>query len=327
MTKTYVDVPTDQWVVPVEQAGQRLDHVVATMPSVQSRARARRALETGKVAVDDVIVGPKQGNIPLNAGQRVVIEWSRPHTTVAHSKASSQITSHDIEILYEDAHLIAINKPPGMLSDTATHAQRKERNSVFYHVTHYLRPQGRHPAMAHRIDRDTSGVVLLAKTVEARDKLKELFINRRVERTYWAALQTTPPMEGLWTDLALWDEQKLVLRKAHPTERNAKDTSSYVSVTETFPGGECTVRVRLITGRRNQIRYQCQQRACPLIGERLYLPQDWPRPKELTERQALHAIELQLLHPITGQVVLIEAPLPSDLVALTHRLRKTRPIS
>ncbi|NUN13335.1 MAG: RluA family pseudouridine synthase [Myxococcales bacterium] len=327
MTKTYIDISTEHWVVPEEQAGERLDHVLTSMQSVQSRARARRALETGKVTLDNVIMGPKHGNTLLSAGQRIVIEWTRPQTTVAHSKASSHITSQDLDILYEDAHLIAVNKPPGMLSDTATHAQRKERNSVFYHVSHYLRPQGRRPAMAHRIDRDTSGVVLLAKTTEARDKLKDLFIARKVERTYWAALQTTPATEGLWTDWVLWDEQKLVLRTAHPNERAGKEATSYISVTETFPGGECTINVRLVTGRRNQIRYQCQQRNAPLIGERLYLPPDWRRNEELGQRQALHAIELRLLHPITGQVILVEAPLPDDLVTLTNRLRNARPNS
>jgi len=189
-------------------------------------------------------------------------------------------------------------------------------------MTSYLRPQKKRPIVVHRIDRDTSGIVLFAKNPAAADKLKKTFREHTIDRHYWVAVQGGPEEdEGSWEDWVYWDARQNVLRKSRPDHPKAKQAEASYRVLSRH-GAVTLLEVTLVTGKRNQIRFQCQERDHPLCGERLYTPPEWEPIGPPCPRQALHAIRLGLTHPITGARVQIEAPLPADLEAFVQRLRR-----
>ena len=174
----------------------------------------------------------------------------------------------------------------------------------------------------HRIDRDTSGLVVFAKTVRAQDALKAQFKRREPERVYLAVVYGRPsPPQGTWRDHLVWDTKALIQKETHPDDPRASDAISEYRVVESF-GEASLIEVRLRTGRRNQIRIQARLRGHTLVGEKRYTY----GPDELRtidfERQALHAHRLSFLHPADGRRLTFEAPPPADFAALLDRLRR-----
>jgi 23S rRNA pseudouridine1911/1915/1917 synthase len=313
----FVDLPFEEQAVPAEQAGIRLDAFLADFQSVGVRARAQRAIVSGKVSVNGEPIGRRDAGVHLQAQAVVRVDWNRPGTSAPVARVRDKLTKRNLSILFEDSCLLAVDKPPGLLTDSATWEQRRERESVFQLAREYLSPQGKRPWVAHRIDRDTSGVVLLAKTPAAQEGLREQFRRNMPERVYWAALQGVPyPDSGEWIDFVVWDDRKLITRQTHPQDKSGKEARSFYRVISASPPHFAIVEVMLDTGRRNQIRVHCQLRNHPLVGERLYLPRDWEERGPRLDRQALHARRLTVEHPITGRPVTIESPLPPELAAL-----------
>jgi 23S rRNA pseudouridine1911/1915/1917 synthase len=220
-----------------------------------------------------------------------------------------------LEILYEDADLLVVNKPPGLL--TVPLAGRTDPSLAGLLESH-LRAHGkRRPQVVHRIDRDTSGLVVFAKTGAAYVDLKAQFERRQPERRYLAVVHGRPvPDRGAWRDQLLWDRESLVQRVARRGDRRAKDAVSEYEVSRPLAGASL-VEVRLVTGKRNQIRVQAALRGHPLVGERQYTTRAAPIP---FPRQALHAWRLGFTHPSTGRSLTFEAPIPDDLSSLIARL-------
>lgn len=316
------DMPREAHATAETDAGMRLDAFVARFTSVGSRTRARKAIETGKVTIDGDVAGRGDLGRPLDPGAVVAIEWSRPRTSKPFAKARRTLDASQLAVIYEDAHVLALDKPAGLLTDAASREQRRDRETLFQRVRDYLRPQKKRPFIVHRIDRDTSGVVLVAKTPEAHDALATQFRHNRPERTYWVAVQGAPAEDhGTFRDLLLWDGALLVQRRSDARDRRAKISIARYRTILSRPPSASVLEVSLETGRRNQIRVQCQLRGFPLIGERLYVPEGWqPRGPEL-DRQALHALRLRVDHPISGAPVELVAALPAELVELEARIR------
>lgn len=180
--------------------------------------------------------------------------------------------------------------------------------------------------VVHRIDRDTSGLVLFARTPAARDALRLQFEQRTPLRVYLAVVLGCPwPSQGTWRDLLAWDPSSLRQRKAHGRDARGKAAEARYQVAETF--AEATlVEVTLVTGKRNQIRVQAAMRGHPLLGERQYRFDAAPESTALPRinRQALHAWKLEFIHPGSGRRVGFEAPLPGDFAALLAALRRGR---
>jgi 23S rRNA pseudouridine1911/1915/1917 synthase len=175
------------------------------------------------------------------------------------------------------------------------------------------------PFVVHRIDRDTSGIVVFAKTAAAQQAIKDQFARREPERVYWAVVHGSPhPARGRWRDRLAWDDEALKQTVTGESDPKGVEAISDYHVLETFDGASL-VEVRLHTGKRNQIRIQAAQRGHALIGERQYATSAKPFP-----RQALHAHRLSFAHPIDGRQLTFEAPLPDDLTKLLRRLRGTR---
>jgi 23S rRNA pseudouridine1911/1915/1917 synthase len=229
-----------------------------------------------------------------------------------------------LDILYEDRVLVVINKPAGLLSVPLP--KKSAAPSVYDRLERYLRPQRRRPFVVHRIDRDTSGLVVFAKDPRTQQALKKQFIRREPERIYLALVYGHPnPREGTWRDHLVWDRRALIQKRTHPRDPQGAEAVCSYSVVEQFRDASL-LEVRLETGKRNQIRVQARLRGHTLIGERRYVfgPEQL-RPIPFT-RQALHAHRLAFRHPVDGRELRFEAPLPDDFRQLLDRLRRTKQI-
>jgi 23S rRNA pseudouridine1911/1915/1917 synthase len=239
------------------------------------------------------------------------------------------VKTRDLDIVFEDDALVVVNKPAGLL--TVPLERRGGAPSVQEALGHYLRSRGkRKPLVVHRIDRDTSGLVVFAKRPDAQQGLKDQFRRREAERVYLAVVYGHPsPSSGTWRDHLVWDQRALVQKETHPRDPRGSDARSRYRVVETF-AETSLIEVTLITGKRNQIRLQARLRGHMLVGEQRYVyGPELLRPIAFG-RQALHAHRLGLRHPATGEAIRLEAPIPPDFQDLLARLRRgarKRPIA
>jgi 23S rRNA pseudouridine1911/1915/1917 synthase len=200
--------------------------------------------------------------------------------------------------------------------------QKMGASSVYDQLEDYFRPRGkRHPFVVHRIDRDTSGLVLFAKDERTQQALKGQFRRREPERVYLAVVYGHPePNTGTWRDRLVWDRKALIQKETHPRDPEGTDAISDYRVVETFHDASL-IEVRLQTGKRNQIRIQARLRGHTLVGERRYVyGPDGLRPIAFS-RQALHAYRLAFEHPADRRVLHFEAPVPADFRELLAGLR------
>ena len=214
-----------------------------------------------------------------------------------------------------------LNKPAGLLSVPLE--RKMGASSVYDQLEEYFRPRGkRRPFVVHRIDRDTSGLVLFAKDAKTQEALKGQFRRREPERVYLAVVYGHPdPSAGTWRDRLVWDRRALIQKETHPHDPEGTEAISDYRVVESFRDASL-IEVRLQTGKRNQIRIQARLRGHTLVGERRYVfGPETLRPIAFA-RQALHAYRLAFEHPTDGRVVHFEAPLPADFKALIERLRR-----
>ena len=230
----------------------------------------------------------------------------------------------DLPILYEDPAIVVLNKPPGVLSVPLE--RRGDARSVYEDLKDYLaRHRKPRPFVVHRIDRDTSGLVLFARTAGGQQRLKEQFKRHEPERVYLAVVYGHPaPAEGTWRDRLVWDEKALIQKETHPRDARGKDAICHYRVVERLDGASL-IEVTLVTGRRNQIRLQARLRGHTIVGEQRYIyGADTLRPIAFP-RQALHAYRLAFKHPRDARPLRFEAPLPEDMSRLIARLRPRTP--
>jgi len=313
--------PDDRYRVPPSEDGWRLDKLVASVPSVGSRSRARGAIETGKVRVDGKPADPRGGAEPVAAGSVVSVAWNARGTSWNRARAEQALEEGGLKILHQDEHVVAIDKPPGMLTDTATRKQARERDSVRKRLHTWLTQQGQAAHVVHRIDRDTSGVVLVARDPDAAEDLRNQFRERAPLRRY-RALVWGVPEAGTWVDWMSWDRRhrRQIVRKE--SAGGATRASADARVLEAYDRTASEIEVTLESGRRNQIRLQAWLRGAPLVGETQYVDAGFrPRWRIQPTRQMLHAAVLEVRHPATGQRLRIEAPLPPDYARTQAALR------
>ena len=303
--------PPSQWIVTREEQGLRLDRFLATAERVGSRGRVRVALERGKVFVNDEEASAKDAGSRLSSGDIVRLWTDRPGS----AKRRGSFNAGELQIIFEDETLLVVNKPPGLLSVPL--ARSASSDSAYRRVADHLGRRGRRrPFIVHRIDRDTSGIVVFAKTAAAQHAVKEQFARREPERVYLAIVHGCPrPARGRWRDQLAWDDDALKQTVADAKNPKSVEAISDYRVLETFADASL-IEVRLHTGKRNQIRIQAAQRGHALIGERQYAKSAMAFP-----RQALHAHRLSFAHPIDGRKLTFEAPVPPDLNELLRRLR------
>lgn len=305
-----VKTTPSHWIVTREEHSLRLDRFLAAPGRLGSRGRVRVALDRGQVFVNDEEASAKDAGSRLATGDVVRLWLDRPGS----AKRRGRFESRGLTILYEDEVLLVVNKPAGLLAVPL--GRRKQAASAFSLVADHLGPRGRRtPFIVHRIDRDTSGIVVFAKTAQAQQAVKHQFARREPERVYWAVVHGHPrPAQGRWRDRLAWDQDALKQTVADAKDSKATEAISHYRVLETF-AETSLIEVRLHTGKRNQIRIQAALRGHALVGERQYSAGDsFPR-------QALHAYRLAFAHPADGRLLTFEAPLPADVTDLLRRLR------
>ena len=306
------------WRVSEEDAGIVLDKFLALPERLGSRSRAAVARERGRVFVNGTEVGPGDVRLLLKSGDEIRVWEDRPGSA---QRRAAPFTSGPLRILYEDRCLIVLNKPAGVLAVPLE--RRGEEISIFDQIEDHLRSHGkRKPLVVHRIDRDTSGIVLFAKDGATQAALKRQFRERTPERVYLAVVYGHPdPPSGTWRDFLVWDRKALIQKETHPRDPRAAEAISQFKVVETF-ATTSLVEVRLTTGKRNQIRIQARLRGHTLVGEARYTyGPDHLRPIPF-KRQALHAWRLSFEHPTAHTRLTFEAPLPDDFSQLLSHLRR-----
>lgn len=309
------------WTAAAADTGIRLDKYLAAPDRLGSRARAVAAIERGKVFLNDRELVAADGATRLAAGDRVRVWMDRPGSARARPRPRKVA---DIVVLFEDDALLVVDKPPGLLAVPLD--GQADASSVFDQLEHHFRSRGkRKPLVVHRIDRDTSGLVVFAKTQDAQSALKEQFKRREPERVYWAVVHGHPdPPRGTWRDHLVWDAKALIQKASRAEDERASEAISRFQVIESFAVASL-IEVRLTTGRQNQIRIQARLHGHPLVGEKRYVSDSPDAPSLPFGRQALHAKHLAFDHPSDGRQVTFEAPLPDDLVELLQRLRASLP--
>jgi len=309
------------WKVAESEAGTRLDKWLAAPDRLASRSKSLAAIEKGKVFVNNAEQSAADAGRKLKAGESVRLWMDRPGSS---ERRFTERREAGLHLLYEDAALLVINKPAGLL--TVPLAAQPDEPSLFDQVKHHLRSTRRDPLVVHRIDRDTSGLVVFAKTSDAQHKLKEQFERRDAERVYLAIVHGTPkPDSGTWRDLLEWDQESLKQLPAEASggvrKATVKEAVCRYQVKEKFKEASL-LEVRLVTGKRNQIRIQAGLRGHPVVGERMYVYENGPAQKIEFARQALHAFRLGFKHPADRRPMSFEAPMPEDLQKLLNRLKQ-----
>lgn len=307
------------WQVSEQEEGWRLDKWLAAAERLGSRSRALAAIERGKVLLNDAEQTTSDAGRRLHAGETIRLWMDRPGTSKRRPDTKRRVSG--LDIVYEDEALIVIAKPAGLLT-VALDGQRQEP-SLQDKIKEHWRSQGkRRPLVVHRIDRDTSGLVVFAKTLPAQERLKEQFERREPERVYWAVVYSCPqPSAGTWRDFLVWDQDRLMQKPAQISHEQAKEAISHYRVLEKYQRASL-LEVRLVTGKQHQIRVQAGRRGHSLVGERQYVFEPAPRQPIDFPRQALHACRLGFRHPVNDRPLDFEAPLPEDFQSLLSRLRK-----
>ncbi len=306
------------WIAGDADAGVRLDKFLSAPGRLGSRGKAVAALERRKIFVNDDEADIADAARRLVAGDVVRVWVDRPGSAKRRPRTGP---AGDLDIVYEDDALLVVSKPPGILSVPLERSP--DVPSVYDQIERRFRSHGkRRPFVVHRIDQDTSGLVVFAKDPTSQQRLKAQFARREPERVYLAVVYGHPsPAEGTWRDMLVWDTKALIQKETGRRDPRGTEAVAEYRVIESFRDASL-VEVRLRTGRRNQIRIQARLRGHTLVGEQRYVyGPDALRPIAFG-RQALHAFRLEFEHPDDGRALTFEAPPPPDFADLVKRLRR-----
>ena len=288
--------------VPPEGAGERLDAFLAA--PLGSRARAQRLIDQGRVTVDGA---PRPKRHLLDAGALVMV--SEPEEQAPLECAPSAVFA----VAWEDEHLFVVDKPAGLV----VHPGRGNRTGTLAQaLVGAGAAGGDDPARAgivHRLDRDTSGLLLIARTEDAHRALRAQLRERAVQRRYVALVDGRPPARSGTIDAPIGRDRRVRTRNSTDTD-TPREARTHFTVQRELPGSTL-LAVTLETGRTHQIRVHLQAIGHPVCGDR-----DYGRAGAYgLDRQFLHAAALSFVHPATGAQVRVESPLPADLAAALDR--------
>ncbi len=335
-------VPTEterKFLVEEARGGQRLDQYLTQELQEVSRARVQQMIEQGRVRVDGISIKP---SAKLRPGAVIAVVGE---AVLAPLRAEAEAIP--LDIIFEDEFLAVIHKPAGMMVHAGSGATDDARNrgtlvnALLHHMASLSATGGPlRPGIVHRLDKQTSGLILVAKNDRAHRKLGEMFAQRKVHKTYIALVHGAVKLDKGTLDAAISRDH---LRRTRMTTRRTggRAAVSHYKVMERFEsryGHFTLLEVEIETGRTHQIRVHLSSIGHPVVGDTLYgaplhiLPRlEAPATrlqKEAAARDAitlgrnfLHAARLQLLHPETEQPLELEAPLPPDLLQALQRLR------
>ena len=282
--------------VPDTAAGERLDRFLASLPEVGSRGVAERVLEDG-VLVDGQA---RAKSHRLGGGEE--LEFEAPERVTQTLEPEEM----ELRIAYEDEHLVVVDKPAGLVVHPAPgHATGTLVHGLLAHDV--AGGDEDRPGIVHRLDRDTSGLMVVARSDEAYRRLQELVRRRELERHYLALVVGKPRSRAGRIEAPIGRDRREPMRHSLDTD-TPRDAVTHFEVLELFPR-HTLLDVKLETGRTPQIRVHLDAVGLPVAGDPVY-----GRPHELgLDRQFLHAARLGFAHPFTGERVDVESPLPEDL--------------
>lgn len=327
--------------VSAEARGQRLDQFLAAHLEGVSRSRVQLLLEQGDVQVDGK---REKASLKLRGGERITVT-GEPHP--APLKAMPE--SIPLDVVYEDAHLAVVNKPAGMMVHAGSGANDDARsrgtlvNALLYRFQKLSSTGGElRPGIVHRLDKETSGLIVVAKNDAAHAALGEMFAQRRIHKTYVALVHGAVERERGTINAAVSRDPVRRTRMTTQANENSRSAVSHYEVVRRIASrfGKFTlVRVRIETGRTHQIRVHMASIGHPVVGDTLYggagqltdqkallaAPSRAARRNREPDRlrlgrNFLHAAQLAFIHPVTGKPLELEAPLPGELVEYLARL-------
>jgi 23S rRNA pseudouridine1911/1915/1917 synthase len=293
-------VTADELIVGPEDAGERLDVFLAR--TAGSRAAAQRLIDGGAVLVDGA---PRPKRHVVRAGERIAVGELAPAEEPEAPPAS-------FAVAYEDEHLIVVDKPPGVVVHPgAAHRTGTLVQALAGRVAGGDDPD--RPGVVHRLDRDTSGLLVLARTPEVHGALQAALKRREVVREYLALVEGRPAARRGTIDAPLGRDRRARTRMSTDTD-DARDAVTHFEVERNLPGATL-LRLRLETGRTHQIRAHLKAIGHPVAGD-----PEYGRPRMYgLERQFLHAARLAFTHPASGEPLDLRSPLPDDLRATLER--------
>ncbi len=322
------------WIFKVRENG-RLDKILATMVGEYiegvSRSRLKNLILEGRVTLNDKIC--TDASMPVVANDRIELVIPAP------VEANPQPENIPLDIIFEDEDLLVINKPAGMVVHPgAGNPTGTLVNALLYHCGDELSGIGgvKRPGIVHRLDKDTSGLMMVAKSDRAHQGLAAQLSDRSLGRIYSALVWKMPtPIKGT-IDVPIGRHQTNRLKMSVRSHKMGREAQTHYLREETFNDVVSVVTCQLETGRTHQIRVHMQHLGHPLLGDPIYgLPEQEQRsllnrggyePEVRDEilafpRQALHAGEIHFIHPVTDEEMSFEAPVPADFSRLLELLQ------
>ncbi|GMU59956.1 MAG: putative RNA pseudouridine synthase [Myxococcaceae bacterium] len=302
-------VGTRRVAVTESDRGSRLDQFLGARLEGVSRSRAQALIDDGRVTVDGK---PARASTRLKGGEVVLVDVPAP------APVEPQPEDLPLSVLYQDGDLLVLDKAAGMVVHPAAgHRGGTLVNALLHHVTDLQGVGGAlRPGLVHRLDKDTSGVLVIAKHDQALHALQAAFKAREVDKIYLALVHGQPADRGTFR----------TLHGRHPTQRlkfttrvaRGREAVTHWEVTRRFAKA-ARVQIRLETGRTHQIRVHFAEAGHPLLSDALYGTRASKR-SEVISRQALHAWKLAFPHPRTGRRLSFTAPVPADFKAAEKAL-------
>ena len=296
----------------IETTGERLDKLlVSRLPGV-SRTQVQAMIKDNLVTVDGATA---KAGIKLRGGETVVV-------TLPDQPEEKTIVPEDIplEVVYEDEHLAVIDKPAGMV----IHPGMGNETGTLVHAILARWPEiatmddrDDRKGIVHRLDKDTSGLIVIAKSAPVLAHLMQQFQDRTVEKHYLALLDRTPKTQYGRIEAPIGRDPKQ--RKKMTVTRDGKEAiTEFTLIDDNFRDNAALVEFKLLTGRTHQIRVHAAFIGCPVVGDRVY---GFRKQRTKMKRNFLHAARLAFHHPVTGEHLHFESPLPLGLQQLLTKLR------
>ena len=287
-------------------AGTRLDKALAAREEVGSRSLAEKLLRDGSVLVDGE---PRSKSHRLEAGSIVAVELPQPSAGLRPEPVS-------VPVVYEDEHLLVLDKPAGLVVHPGAGVRKGTLVGQLLSLGAAGGPDPERPGVVHRLDRDTSGLLVAARSEAAHAALQEAIKRREVERRYLALVRGVPRSRTGRIDAPIGRDRRDPMRRSLDTEE-PREAVTHFEVLEQI-GEHALLDVRLETGRTHQIRVHLAAIALPVSGDAQY----GVRGDLGLDRQFLHAHRLRFRHPLTDEEIDVESPLPPDLQAALEQARR-----
>jgi len=314
--------PPRRFVVPPDLDGVRLDRCLPSLHEAWTRSRARRLVDDGRVTLNGAAAKPAA---VVRAGNVVEVEEPPPRPLEV------QPESIPLDVVHEDSDLLVVNKPAGLvIHPAAGNPDGTLVNALLHHCRDLSGIGGvERPGIVHRLDKDTSGLLVVAKSDRAHLALSRAFLRRTVEKTYLAVCYGLPKADEGVVDAPIGRHR--TQRQQMAVVRDGRQARTLYRVEERHLG-TALLACRPVTGRTHQIRVHLAHVGHALVGDPLYAGRQWraiPDPETMAAcrefpRQALHAWRLVFSHPVSERRLELETPLPDDLAALVDLLRARR---